>query len=136
MVPTMKKEEYEKMLEELNNTSSYYNNYDNSLNRARSLVAGTAFGGSIEVTMRTDSNHIHAILQPAEVVEFIHSLAGSIGCNVQIEPRQDFATWRKWSNDLMKKSESEGILVDPNPYTQEVDPEAVLATKGKNYKKL
>lgn len=73
--------------------------HEESLNRARSVTVGTAFGGIVELTMRgTGSAFTYAILQPVEVVELIHQLAANIGCHLNLQPRGDFASWRDWKH--------------------------------------
>lgn len=65
--------------------------------RARSISIGTAFGGTIELSMRnSNGNTSFVLMQPVEVVEFLHQLAGSIGCHLTLRPRNDFASWRSW----------------------------------------
>lgn len=72
-------------------------------NRARSVAAGTAFGGSIEISMRGDYSSLYAIMQPVEVVEFIEQLAASAGLQVALRPKHDFASWRGWNSDIDDK---------------------------------
>jgi hypothetical protein len=72
--------------------------------RARSLTIGTAFGGTSEIIMRrADGTVTYAIMQPNEVVEFIHQMAAGIGCCVTLQPRQDFSSWRTWDNTKDKQ---------------------------------
>lgn len=72
-------------------------NRESNYNRARSFMVGTAFGGTTEIMMRGDGGrHLWCLMQPVEVVEFIHQLAANVGCNVQLTPRKDFASWRDW----------------------------------------
>jgi hypothetical protein len=66
------------------------------LNRARSVVIGTAFGGVTELSMRTNDKHVWCLLQPVEVIELIHQMAASVGCHIHIQPRKDFSSWRNW----------------------------------------
>lgn len=68
-------------------------------NRARSVTVGTAFGGSVEISMRGDYGNLWAILQPVEVIELIEQLASGVGLQIAIRPRQDFASWRGWNTD-------------------------------------
>ena len=68
--------------------------------RARSITVGTAFGGVTEISMRGEgSEYLWVLMQPVEVTEFIHQLAGSIGCHINVQPRNDFASWRSWRTD-------------------------------------
>ena len=65
--------------------------------RARSVMVGTAFGGTTEVSMRlTNGTSVWAILQPVETIELIHQLAANVGCHINLQPREDFASWRGW----------------------------------------
>lgn len=78
--------------EEMEKASLEANRY-----RARSVVVGTAFGGTVEVAMRSnDGSYLWATLQPVEVTELIHQLAANIGCHINLQPRQDFSSWRNW----------------------------------------
>jgi len=72
-------------------------NRESNYNRARSFTVGTAFGGTTEIMMRGDGGrHLWCLMQPVEVVEFIHQLAANVGCSAQLTPRKDFASWRDW----------------------------------------
>lgn len=72
-------------------------NRESNCNRARSITVGTAFGGTAEIMMRGDGGrHLWCAMQPVEVIELIHQLAANVGCNVQLSPRKDFASWRDW----------------------------------------
>ena len=65
--------------------------------RSRSVSIGTAFGGVTEISMRGDGGEVMwCLLQPVEVTELIHQLAGNIGCHLSLKPREDFASWRHW----------------------------------------
>lgn len=78
----------EQMLEE-NRSGDFF--------RARSVSVGTAFGGTVEITMRrNDGTVVWAPLQPVEAIELIHQLAASVGCHLHLTPRRDFAAWREW----------------------------------------
>jgi hypothetical protein len=70
---------------------------ESALTRARSIMVGTCFGGTTELSMRNDGGHMWCPMQPVEVVELIHQLAANIGCNVALKPREDFASWRVWN---------------------------------------
>lgn len=72
-------------------------NLESNRNRARSITVGTAFGGTTEIMMRSDGGrHIWCVMQPVEVVELIYQLAANVGCQINIKPREDFASWRDW----------------------------------------
>jgi hypothetical protein len=84
-------------------------NRESNRNRARSITVGTAFGGTTELMMRSDGGrHIWCVMQPVEVVELIHQLAANVGCNVQIAPRKDFASWRDWRVSEAEKKHLNG----------------------------
>lgn len=71
-----------------------------SFTRARSVTVGTAFGGTIEISMRRPDNvSVHAILQPVETIELIHQIAAAVGCHIHIKPRSDFSSWRRWNEN-------------------------------------
>jgi hypothetical protein len=68
-------------------------------NRARSVSVGTAFGGAVDLTMRRpDGVCTYAILQPVEAIEILHQLAAAVGCHLNLQPRQDFSSWRVWKS--------------------------------------
>ena len=72
-------------------------NIKSNITRGRSITVGTAFGGTTEISMRGDADaYLWILLQPVEVTELIHQLAGNIGCHIHIQPRKDFASWRNW----------------------------------------
>lgn len=67
--------------------------------RAASITVGTAFGGSLEMSMRSNhGGYLYSILQPVEAIELIHQLAANVGCHINIQPREDFASWREWNH--------------------------------------
>lgn len=72
-------------------------NLEANKNRAKSVTVGTAFGGSVELSMRGDYGNLWAIMQPVEVVELIEQLASGVGLQIAMRPRQDFASWRGWN---------------------------------------
>lgn len=67
-------------------------------NRARSITVGTAFGGIVEVSMRSDIGTVFAQMQPTEGVELIEQLAAGLGIEIAMRPKQDFASWRGWED--------------------------------------
>jgi hypothetical protein len=74
-------------------------NFKATLNRARSINIGTCFGGVTEISMRgSDGCFLWAPVEQVEVVELIFQMAASIGCIVQLQPRDDFSSWRNWRN--------------------------------------
>lgn len=100
----MKKQETKKKIQELLNGQEV-ENFASNLNRSRSIMVGTAFGGITEISMRGNGDRfLYCILQPVEVVELIHQLAANIGCHLFIKPRDDFSSWREWRvSDAEKK---------------------------------
>lgn len=64
--------------------------------RARAITVGTAFGGIVEVQMRTENNFMYAQMQPTEAVELIEQLAAGIGVEIAMRPKVNFASWRGW----------------------------------------
>lgn len=84
-------------------------NRESNYNRARSVMVGTAFGGTTEVMMRGDGGrHLWCLMQPVEVIELIHQLAANVGCNIQITPRKDFSSWRDWRVSEAEKKHLNG----------------------------
>jgi hypothetical protein len=74
--------------------------------RARAISVGTAFGGTVEITLKDHKGDFSfAIMQPVEVIEFIHTLASNIGCVADVRPRNDFASWRSWQVDAQDQLE-------------------------------
>jgi hypothetical protein len=96
-----KKETKSKIREKINQIyeENEYANLVQNKNRSRSITVGTAFGGSVEVSMRGDYHQLWAALQPVEVVELIEQLASGVGLQVAMRPKQDFAAWRGWNVD-------------------------------------
>jgi hypothetical protein len=89
--------------------------YESSLNRARSITVGTAFGGTTEIMMRGDGGrHMWCVMQPVEVTELIHQLAANIGCHIAVKPRDDFASWREWRVSEAEKKHLNGHAPFPN----------------------
>ena len=81
-------------------------NQQSNLNRARSITVGTAYsGGTLEVALRGNGDrHLWMVLQPTGVVELINQLSAGIGCQIHIQPREDFASWRKWNDGTEEKT--------------------------------
>lgn len=82
---------------------------ENNYSRARSIMVGTAFGGTSEIMMRGDGGrHLWCLMQPVEVIEFIHQLAANVGCQAQLTPRKDFSSWRDWRVSEAEKKHLNG----------------------------
>ena len=73
-----------------------YDSVNAMRHRARSITCGTAFGGVVEVSMRTESDYMYAQMQPTEAIEFIEQLAAGVGVEIAMRPKLDFAAWRGW----------------------------------------
>jgi hypothetical protein len=69
-------------------------------NRARSISVGSAGGGIVEINMRGDFSNLWYQMQPMEAVELIGQISASIGVDIAIRPKQDFASWRSWDTTL------------------------------------
>lgn len=65
-------------------------------NRARSITVGTAFGGTVEVHMRSDAASVYAQMQPTEAIELIEQIAAGVGVEIAMRPKVNFASWRGW----------------------------------------
>lgn len=84
-------------------------NRESNINRARSITVGTCFGGTSEILMRGDGGrHLWCVMQPVEIIELIHQLAANVGCNAQLLPRRDFASWRDWRVSEAEKKHLNG----------------------------
>jgi hypothetical protein len=69
-------------------------------NRARSVTIGTAFGGVVELIMRSDAATIWAQMQPVEAIELMEQIAAGCGVEIAMRPKQNFASWRGWEEIL------------------------------------
>lgn len=94
-----------------------------SLTRGRSINVGNAFGGTVEISIRGEDNSLWVLLQPVEVIELIHQLAGNIGCHIHVKPRDDFASWREW------KDSSQLASGNPSDHLLDYDKNQLIATK-------
>lgn len=104
------KKEVKKKLQELQEKQDIQN-FESSLNRARSITVGTCFGGTTELMMRgNDGSVLWSPMQPVEVIELIHQLAANVGCHINIKPRDDFSSWREW-----RVSEAEKLHLGKQP---------------------
>jgi len=97
-------------------------NVKSSATRSRSITVGTVFGGTTEISMRGEgSDNLWCIMQPVEVIELIHQLASNVGCNVHVQPRQDFASWRQWALTDEERRHANGhppFVNDMAPFNQ------------------
>jgi len=100
-----------------------------------SITVGTAFGGTTEVSMRSDDGrNVWCLMQPVEVIELIHQLSANVGCHVALKPRKDFASWRDWRVTEDEQQRLQGwapFVNDMAPYSQlganGMEPEVVAA---------
>lgn len=84
-------------------------NFQSSLNRARSVTVGTCFGGTTELMLRgNDGSVLWTPMQPVEVIELIHQLAANVGCHIALKPRDDFGSWREWRVSEAEKQHLNG----------------------------
>ena len=86
-------------------------------NRARSVSIGTAFGGTVDISLRRPDGQVtYAVLQPVEAIEVLHQLAASVGCHLHLQPREDFGSWRKWKDkDATDLRSYYGARIAPSP---------------------
>ena len=94
----MAKEKQSKMRQKIHDLceEGEYLSMAQNQNRARSITVGTAFGGIVEVNMRSDVASVYAQMQPTEAIELIEQLAAGVGVEVAMRPKQNFASWRGW----------------------------------------
>jgi hypothetical protein len=108
MESTMNEKQATKAIKELENRQRVAA-HESTLNRARSITVGTSFGGTTEVSMRSEGNgFLYCIMQPVEVLELIHQLAANIGCHIAVKPRDDFGSWREWRVPDAEKQHLQG----------------------------
>jgi hypothetical protein len=93
----MNKKEFEKEFEE-RQQHLQLEALESQRNRAQAVSIGMSGSGTTEITMRgVDGTFLWNVYPPTQVTEFIHQLAASIGCHIQIQPREDFGSWREWN---------------------------------------
>jgi len=69
----------------------------NYIQRARSVTAGPAGGGLVEIAMRTDHVMAYQLFNPGEILELIRSLSALVGVDPgEMQPRGGFEQWRGW----------------------------------------
>lgn len=104
-----KSSELREKIHALHEENEYKATLDNR-GRCRSITVGTAFGGTIEITLRNEFSTMYALLQPVEAVEFMEQIAAGCGIELAMRPKQNFTSWRGWafddesSNSYMKGS--------------------------------
>jgi hypothetical protein len=109
----MKKASAQKRLEEIQILAEVQDREAN-MTRARAVTVGTSFGGTTEVSMRSNSGqHLWCVMQPVEVIELIHQLAANVGCHINLQPRKDFSSWRDWKYTDEQLEHYRGSLTQP-----------------------
>ena len=100
-----KQEEQSKVREKIHETyeQNELDSLESTRHRARSITVGTAFGGVVEVNLRSDYTYLYAQMQPIEAVEIIQQLAAGIGVEIAMRPKRDFASWRGWEEVIEQK---------------------------------
>jgi len=79
------------------NRKRHLESLESNQTRAQSIAIGSSSSGTVEINMRTNSGKfLWDVYQPVEVIEIIYQLAACIGCVIEIQPRDDFASWREW----------------------------------------
>ena len=78
-------------------------------NRARSITVGTAFGGVLEIHMRSDIGSVYAQLQPTEALELAEQITAGCGVEIAMRPKQNFASWRGWEEVIDGRIPTEQI---------------------------
>lgn len=86
-----------------------YLSIQQNTNRARSVTVGTAFGGVVELILRSDAATVWAQMQPVEAIELMEQIAAGCGVEIAMRPKQNFASWRGWEEILEQKIQIEGI---------------------------
>lgn len=126
MEPAMTKEELQAKVDQLE-AERLLRDKQAATYRARSISVGTAFGGTTEVSMRSDDgSSLWCFMQPVEVIELIHQLAANVGCHVALKPRKDFASWRDWRVTEEEKLHYNGWA----PFVNDMAPFQQLGASG------
>ena len=99
------KEEQSKLREKINETyeQNELDSIESMRHRARSITVGTAFGGIVEVNLRSDYTYLYAQMQPIEVIELIEQLAAGVGVEIAMRPKRDFSSWRGWEEVIEQR---------------------------------
>ena len=142
-MPKEKPSEMRQKIHDLCEENEYYSMKQNRY-RARSITVGTAFGGVVEINMRSDAATVHAQMQPTEAIELIEQLAAGVGVEIAMRPKQNFASWRGWeevigNNIPMNRIAWKGAaawqlgpeVVEPNQLKPEEESEKVVVKELK-----
>jgi hypothetical protein len=108
------KKELEKALE-ARNLDTHKRSFKQEKFRAQSIMVGKVGHGTTEIALRgLAGDYLFIVLHPAEVVELMHQIAANTGCTIKVAPREDFASYRKWSSPTEGgNGESSGIAPHP-----------------------
>ena len=94
--------------------------------RAQAITIGNAGGGITEISMRgVCGGYLWNVYQPVEVVELINQLAANIGCHINVQPRNDFSSWRGWRE--ISEEEKERLNGFP-PFSESLNNSMSLGT--------
>lgn len=98
MVSAMtEKELVEKKLVEKHELEYFKDSLKGNLHRARSVVIGTAFGGTIEIGLRCNNgDYKWALLRDFEALEVLHQLGAAIGCEIEVKHRTGKGAYRNF----------------------------------------
>ena len=86
-----------------------YLSIQQNTNRARSVTVGTAFGGIVELMMRSDYATVWAQMQPVEAIELMEQIAAGCGVEIAMRPKQNFSSWRGWQEVINQEVRVESI---------------------------
>ena len=142
-MPKEKPSEMRKKIHDLCEENEYHAVKQNRY-RARSVTVGTAFGGVVEINLRSDAASVFAQMQPTEAIELIEQLAAGVGIEIAMRPKQNFASWRGWeevigNNVPMDRIAWKGAaawqlgpeVVEPNQLKPEEESEKVVVKELK-----
>lgn len=99
--------EYRAKINALTEEAEYYSMLE-SIQRAKSISVGSASGGIIELTLRSDRSKLHYLMRPVEAIEVMEQLAAACGVEIAKRPKQDFTAWRSWDVETPNGSDWKG----------------------------
>ena len=98
---------YRKKIDSLYEENEYYSQLE-GVTRAGSVSIGSATGGIIELTLRSNRTSLHYLMRPVEAIELMEQLAAASGVEIAKRPKQDFTAWRSWELDTPNGSDWKG----------------------------
>lgn len=98
---------YRKKIDSLDEEAEYYSKLE-GVTRARSISIGSANGGILELTLRSDRTTLHYLMRPVEAIEVMEQLAAACGVEIAKRPKQDFTAWRAWDPTTPNGSDWKG----------------------------